>query len=167
MVGLPYDAVFYITQADPSSLTLLDIKDAKKVRIEVAVLPSSETRPTVTQQQPRPQPAPQVPAPMGARSGAALLVASYGDWGVYRKQRECFALSQPKRRAPTQLANVPGYLFVSVRPQVRNEISVMMNVRLKEGSIITCGLVLIILQWLREIKTFGSNQPAMRVLSSK
>jgi hypothetical protein len=72
--------------------------------------------------------------------GQANLVQSYGDWGVYAtpagRARVCYALAQPKSRAPSNLKEVPGYLFVATRPSenVRNEISLIMNFDLKESA---------------------------------
>lgn len=74
------------------------------------------------------------PAPGG---GQATLLESYGDWGVYTtagRSKVCYALAQPKSRAPSTLKDVKGYLFVSARPadKVKNEISLIMNFDLKE-----------------------------------
>lgn len=74
------------------------------------------------------------PAPGG---GQASLLESYGDWGVYTttgRSKVCYALAQPKSRAPSTLKDVKGYLFVSARPadKVKNEISLIMNFDLKE-----------------------------------
>jgi hypothetical protein len=71
-----------------------------------------------------------------AEKGAAakpLLVASFGDWGVYQTQaakgRVCYTLAQPKDRAPADLKRDPAYAFISDRPGegVRNEISFIMG----------------------------------------
>ncbi|MGO8799665.1 MAG: hypothetical protein ACLQE9_12290 [Roseiarcus sp.] len=62
-----------------------------------------------------------------------LLVASFGDWGVYQTQatkgRVCYTLAQPKDRAPADLKRDPAYAFISDRPSegVRNEISFIMG----------------------------------------
>ncbi len=62
-----------------------------------------------------------------------LLVASFGDWGVYQAQavkgRVCYTLAQPKDRAPADLKRDPAYAFISARPGegVRNEISFIMG----------------------------------------
>src|SRR5579863_3220082 len=69
------------------------------------------------------------------KSAAAkpLLVASFGDWGVYQTQaakgRVCYTLAQPKDRAPADLKRDPAYAFISDRPAegVRNEISFIMG----------------------------------------
>jgi invasion associated locus B (IalB) protein len=69
------------------------------------------------------------------KSAAAkpLLVASFGDWGVYQTQavkgRVCYTLAQPKDRAPADLKRDPAYAFISDRPGegVRNEISFIMG----------------------------------------
>jgi hypothetical protein len=62
-----------------------------------------------------------------------LLVASFGDWGVYQTQagkgRVCYTLAQPKDRAPANLTRDPAYAFISDRPSegVRNEVSFIMG----------------------------------------
>jgi hypothetical protein len=62
-----------------------------------------------------------------------LLVASFGDWGVYQTQaakgRVCYTLAQPKDRTPADLKRDPAYAFISDRPSegVRNEVSFIMG----------------------------------------
>jgi Invasion associated locus B (IalB) protein len=62
-----------------------------------------------------------------------LLVASFGDWGVYQTQagkgRVCYTLAQPKDRIPSNLNRDPAYAFISDRPSegVRNEVSFIMG----------------------------------------
>jgi len=61
------------------------------------------------------------------------LVATYGDWNVYRSQsgkaRVCYTLASPKTRDPEDLKRDPGYAFISERPseQVHNEVSFVMG----------------------------------------
>jgi hypothetical protein len=68
-----------------------------------------------------------------AGAGKPLLVASFGDWGVYQTQaakgRVCYTLAQPKDRAPADLKRDAAYAFISDRPGegVRNEISFIMG----------------------------------------
>jgi hypothetical protein len=68
-----------------------------------------------------------------ADAGKPLLVASFGDWGVYQTQaakgRVCYTLAQPKDRAPADLKRDPAYAFISDRPGegVRHEISFIMG----------------------------------------
>jgi D-arabinose 1-dehydrogenase-like Zn-dependent alcohol dehydrogenase len=68
-----------------------------------------------------------------AGPGKPLLVASFGDWGVYQTQaakgRVCYTLAQPKDRAPADLKRDAAYAFISDRPNegVRNEISFIMG----------------------------------------
>lgn len=75
-----------------------------------------------------------------ALSAKPTLVASYGDWGTYEaqgpKSKICYALAQPKERTPASLKRDQGYIFISTRPgeHVRNEVSVIMGLPLKEGS---------------------------------
>jgi hypothetical protein len=65
--------------------------------------------------------------------GKPLLVASFGDWGVYQsrvsKGRVCYTLAQPKERQPADLKRDPAYAFISDRPSegVRNEVSFIMG----------------------------------------
>ena len=65
--------------------------------------------------------------------GKPLLVASFGDWGVYQSQaakgRVCYTLAQPKNREPADLKRDPAYAFISDRPAegVRNEVSFIMG----------------------------------------
>ena len=71
---------------------------------------------------------------------APKLVGQFGDWGVYLDDsgsgKICYALSQPKTRAPAGLSRDPAYFFISTRTaeNVKNEISVVMGFPLKEGS---------------------------------
>ena len=73
-------------------------------------------------------------------SAKPTLVGSYGDWGAYEaqgpKSKICYALAQPKERTPASLKREQGYIFISTRPgeHVRNEVSVIMGLPLKEGS---------------------------------
>ena len=73
--------------------------------------------------------------PAAAEPAAAkpALTATYGDWSVFQSQagkaRICYALAQPKDRAPAELKRDPGYAFISERPAegVRNEVSFIMG----------------------------------------
>jgi invasion protein IalB len=75
-----------------------------------------------------------------AAQGAPKLVAQFGDWGVYMDQsgqgKICYALSQPKTRAPDGLARDPAYFFISTRTaeNVKNEVSVIVGFPMKDGS---------------------------------
>ena len=66
-------------------------------------------------------------------AGKPALVASYGDWSVFRSQsgksRICYTLAQPKTRDPEDLKRDPAYAFISERPGegVRNEVSFIMG----------------------------------------
>lgn len=72
--------------------------------------------------------------------GAPQLVGQFGDWGVYKdgtgNSRICYALSQPKTRAPAGLTRDPAFFFISTRnaENVKNEVSVVMGFPLKEGT---------------------------------
>lgn len=62
-----------------------------------------------------------------------LLVATYGDWGVYTstagKGKICYALAQPKTRDPAETKRDAAYAFISSRPSegVKNEPSFIMG----------------------------------------
>jgi invasion protein IalB len=68
------------------------------------------------------------------------LVATFGDWNVFVSQtprgRICYALAQPKTRAPDGLKRDPGYAFISDRPAegVRNEVSFIMGFDVSGGT---------------------------------
>lgn len=72
--------------------------------------------------------------------GKPTLVAAHGDWGAYLAQggkgKVCYALAQPKNRAPAGLKRGDAYIFISTRPaeNVRGEVSIMMGFALKEGA---------------------------------
>ena len=73
-------------------------------------------------------------------SSKPQLVGKYGDWGAYEaqgaKSKICYALAQPKERTPSSLKRDQGYIFISTRPgeHVKNEVSVIMGLALKEGT---------------------------------
>ena len=64
---------------------------------------------------------------------SATVVATFADWSVYTAQtgrsKICYALTQPKDRAPKNLNRDPAYLFVSFRPaqNIRNEVALVMG----------------------------------------
>lgn len=74
-----------------------------------------------------------------AQSGQQLL-GTFSDWSAYSANsasgKVCFAISQPKSRAPEGLNRDPAYFFVSHRPGegVRNEVSVQTGFPLRGGS---------------------------------
>ena len=85
------------------------------------------------------------PAPVAEKAAPAAdpakptLVGSFGDWGAYAtqgKSRVCYALGKPKDRSPAALKKEQAYVFISNRPSegVKNEISVIMGVPLKEAA---------------------------------
>lgn len=79
------------------------------------------------------------PAARDEKPGGATLVATFGDWGAYTAQngraKICYALSEPKSRAPASLKDTKAYLFVSFRPadKVQNEVAAVLNFETKEG----------------------------------
>jgi len=71
--------------------------------------------------------------------GQSRSVAQFGDWAVYVSTsgpKVCYALSQPKSRAPEGLKRDPAYFFISTRPaeNVRNEVTITSGFPLKDGS---------------------------------
>lgn len=90
----------------------------------------AQQKPRQGQQQQQPAADPAKPA----------LVGQFGDWGAFAtpqsKARTCYALSQPKTRAPANLTRDPAYVFVSHRPaeKVRNEIAIIMGFDVKPDS---------------------------------
>ena len=80
----------------------------------------------------------EAPKPATSEPAKPTLVGSFGDWGAYAtegKSKVCYALGKPKDRTPGGVKKEQAYVFISSRPSegVKNEISVMMGVPLKEG----------------------------------
>lgn len=79
-------------------------------------------------------------AATGKDASKPQLVGTFGDWGAYEaqgpKSKICYALAQPKQRTPASLKREGAYVFISSRPGegVRNEVSVIMGVSLKDGA---------------------------------
>jgi hypothetical protein len=77
---------------------------------------------------------------VGTTPGKPNLVGTYADWGTYlsqgAKSKICYALGQPKDRSPSSLKRESAYVFISSRPGegVRNEVSIIMGVPLKDGA---------------------------------
>ena len=75
-----------------------------------------------------------------AQGGGQQLLGQFQDWSAYTATanggKVCFAISQPKTRAPEGLNRDPAYFFVSHRPSenVRNEISVQTGFPLRPSS---------------------------------
>lgn len=68
-------------------------------------------------------------------------LGSFGEWGAYAAQsgrnRTCYALGQPKERAPkTKLKDSAAYIFISTRPSenVHNEVAINLGYPTKDGS---------------------------------
>lgn len=79
--------------------------------------------------------------PAFAQGGAGQqLLGQFNDWSAYsaatEKGKICFAITQPKTRAPEGLKRDPAYFFVSHRPgdKVRNEVSIQIGFAAKAGS---------------------------------
>jgi hypothetical protein len=75
-----------------------------------------------------------------ADASKPVLVGQSGDWGAFAtppsKARTCYALSQPKTRAPANLNRDPAYIFVSHRPaeKVRNEVAIIVGFDVRPDS---------------------------------
>jgi hypothetical protein len=118
---------------------MISLKNTGRLAVLAAV--ASMLLPAAAAQARSRKPAPPVVA-KAADPGPAkpMLVGNYGDWGAYLtqggKSKICYALAQPKDRSPASLKKDQAYIFISNRPAegVRNEISVIMGVPLKEGA---------------------------------
>lgn len=72
-------------------------------------------------------------------TGKPVQIASFGDWGAFLaeggKEKTCYALAQPKERAPSKLKRDPAYVFISNRPgeNIHDEVSIMMGFPMKDG----------------------------------
>ncbi len=99
-----------------------------------------------------------------------LLHATFGDWGAYSlgkdKAKVCYALSQPKDRAPKGLNRDPAYVFISNRPAdgARNEFSLIMGYPLKPGSTATATVGSASFQMLAKDKSAWLKNPAEEAL---
>lgn len=102
-------------------------------------------------------------------------VAQFGDWSVYvstATPKVCYAISQPKARAPEGLKRDPAYFFVSTRPgeNVKNEVTITVGFPLKEGSDATLTVGTMSLQlytknegaWVRNVADEAKLVDAMR-----
>ena len=77
--------------------------------------------------------------PKAGKGGKPDQVGTYGEWGVFTakgKGKTCYALAQPKDRAPASLKRDAAYVFISNRPaeNVRNEVSIIMGFAMKDNS---------------------------------
>lgn len=67
------------------------------------------------------------------------LLGQFSDWAAYSASAQggkvCFAISQPKKRAPEGLNRDPAYFFVTNRPadKVRGEVSMQVGFPMKDG----------------------------------
>jgi hypothetical protein len=77
---------------------------------------------------------------VSSAQGGQQLLGQFQDWSAYTATanggKVCFAISQPKSRAPEGLNRDPAYFFVSHRPGegVRNEVSVQTGFPLRPSS---------------------------------
>jgi hypothetical protein len=71
-------------------------------------------------------------------AGKPEQVGTFGDWRAFvaqgAKDKTCYALAQPKQRAPAGLSRDPAYVFISTRPgeKVREEVSIIVGFPMKE-----------------------------------
>ncbi|WP_342360254.1 invasion associated locus B family protein [Terrarubrum flagellatum] len=75
-----------------------------------------------------------------AASAKSILLEKSDDWSAYAaqtgKDKLCYALAQPKDRAPGGLNRDPAYFYIWMDPSknVRNEVSVILGFPTKPGS---------------------------------
>ena len=77
--------------------------------------------------------------PKAGKGAKPVQVGSFGEWGAFTAQgkgKTCYALAQPKERAPASLKRDAAYIFISNRPaeNVRNEVSIIMGFAMKDNS---------------------------------
>lgn len=79
--------------------------------------------------------------PATKNAGKPEQLGSYGDWGAYAaqggKDKTCYALAQPKDRAPKgKLKDASAYVFISTRPaeNIRHEVAINLGYPTKDGS---------------------------------
>ena len=120
--------------------TLMNVRSAGAVLAALAVLLGTPSAWAAHRHATR-VPAKAADKPDGAAADPSKpqLVGNFGDWGAYAtagKTKICYALAKPKDRSPASLKKDQAYLFISDRPgeNVKNEISVIMGVPLKEGA---------------------------------
>lgn len=100
--------------------------------------PALAQQPAAAARKAQPKAAAAKPDAKSGVPGGAKLVASFGDWGAYTatsgRSKMCYALSEPKSRAPANLKDTKAYLFVSFRPaeKVKNEVAAVLNFKTKE-----------------------------------
>lgn len=84
-------------------------------------------------------------APAAAQGQAqSKAIAQFGDWSVHVSAsgpKVCYAVSQPKSRAPDNLKRDPAYFFISTRPSenVKNEVTITTGFALKDDAKLTVG----------------------------
>jgi len=114
-----------------------------KAQPKAAAKPAEQKQPAKTAQAAKKEPAKKEPAKKeaagGSVTGKAAQLGTFGDWGAYMAgegvNKVCFALSQPKERAPAGLQRDPAYVFITSRPaqNVRNEVSFTVGFPMKPG----------------------------------
>jgi len=83
----------------------------------------------------------------GKGSDKPEQLGSYGEWGAYAaargRNRTCYALGQPKERAPkAKLKDTSAYIFISTRPaeNIYNEVAINLGYPTKDGSSATADI---------------------------
>ncbi len=115
-----------------------------------------------------------VAAPAVAQ-GQSKPVAQFGDWSVYvstGSPKVCYAISQPKTRAPSGLTRDPAYFFISTRPseKVKDEVSITVGYPMRANSEATVKVGSLNLQlytkdrgaWVRNVSDESRLVAAMR-----
>jgi hypothetical protein len=75
----------------------------------------------------------------GKEATKPVQLATFGDWGAFSaedgKGKTCYALAEPKQRAPADLKRDPAYVFISDRPgeNIHDEVSIIMGFPMKDG----------------------------------
>jgi len=124
-IGLAIAFAFNAAEAKPKS-------GAEDAPAEDASAKANKRKPTKNEKAEK-------PADKGSDKPEQL--GSYGEWGAYAAQsgrsRTCYALGQPKERAPkAKLKDTSAYIFISTRPveNIHNEVAINLGYPTKDGS---------------------------------
>lgn len=107
--------------------------------------------------------------------GQSKPIAQFGDWSVYvstGSPKTCYAISQPKTRAPAGLNRDPAHFFISTRPseKVKEEVSITVGFPMRADSEATVKVGSFSLQlytkdqgaWVRNVSDEAKLVAAMR-----
>lgn len=110
--------------------------EQKKAPVKSAPKKSPEKKEAQKKEAPKPEP--KKAEQKKSTPGTPVLVAQFGDWGVYvnKTAKICFALTQPKSREPMNVKRDPAYFFITTRPgeKLTNVVSVVAGFPLNESS---------------------------------